>query len=375
MDAYINRNTPDLVSRWVEACQVEVNTLQRNDVSPQGLKLPVAEDGGKYECGLYAVESLRLPECAETVWNPLGTEQVKLMVPVSFDVSFFQRPLIRQKENPEIIQYLEQTWQIQSWMKTRSVINIFGRFPAFPEEIQFLADERFRNIPCSNLRISARLNEFITFASQYDLRLEATSIACLLETNAATFSMETAAIGTNKASDSPPLFVLAGVLLQLKIFLARVRQSASEGGISHAKTHISVRKLHTAESLFDKLKEDNGTRMDRSEKTPAQQNAFLAHCLAGAFPEYVAYQVGDNWYATGVRVRGAAAPQRSPPQQRQEARSLEEKYRWPWDDIPAVDSPLAVVLQRRLLVRPQEKNIFKKVMRDRSTLQLHSASP
>ena len=106
MAAYIQNNTPDLVSRWVEACLIDVNTLQRSDVSPQELNLPVAEHGGKYECGLYDVAVLRLPECAETVWDPLGTKQVKLMVPVNFDVSFFQRPLVRLKEDPERIQYL-----------------------------------------------------------------------------------------------------------------------------------------------------------------------------------------------------------------------------------------------------------------------------
>ena len=90
------------------------------------------------------------------------------------------------------------------------------------------------------------------------------------------------------------------VLPQLQEFLARVRQAGSQVGNPHTKTHVSVRKLHTAELLFDKLMEGNYTGMDPSEKTPAQQSAYLAHCLAAAFPEYVAYQDGERWFATGL---------------------------------------------------------------------------
>ena len=65
---------------------------------------------------------------------------------------------------------------------------------------------------------------------------------------------------------------------------------------------MNVRRLTTAEAHFEKVSRKLVAGKACPPKMPAQKDAYLAHCLADAVPDYVAYMDVDNkWFATGMR--------------------------------------------------------------------------
>ena len=149
-------------------------------------------------------------------------------------------------------------------------------------------------VPPSSMRISARLAKFFSDATSYNLRLEATALACMLEYEAATFSTVVAFDALDLPSSTPPLVALVRVILNLQRFLIHVQAHPQPD------QKVVIRKLRNAKETFDTLMEScyHGTLV--SQRPHAEQSDMLAQLLAQAIPEYVAFLCDDKWSASGT---------------------------------------------------------------------------
>ena len=121
-----------------------------------------------------------------------GYKQCRLILPVDIDVTFFQRPPHFTKVNRDSVQYVEQYWEIYRWLHEGSAKWIFEDLPRLDPPMLYLAKQRLGRTPHTLLLISARFAKFINDAIAHGLQKEATALACILEHNAATFSIDVA---------------------------------------------------------------------------------------------------------------------------------------------------------------------------------------
>ena len=302
MYVYLMEHALEIIFNWVLSCHNANPKIERGHRVLESPLLPEIVHNGDIGFRMYEVDQIDLPRNAECVRDLFGCKQCRLMLPVDFDEAFFRRPPHFTKVNRDSVQYVEQYWEIYRWMHEGSAKRIFGKLPRLDPPMLHLAKQRLGMTPHTFLPISARFAQFINDAITHGLQKEATALACILEHNAATFSPEVAIDGTGLHESHPPLLVLSYVLFDVEKFLHQVRQADRQKGKSFVQLHIGVGKLRSAGRLFEKLMEILLPINTRSDRSPAEKSVILAHCLAAAVPEYVAYNHADKWFASGIRL-------------------------------------------------------------------------
>ncbi len=334
-------DTPKLVREWVLKCRRANPDVKRGDPVAERLELPVPPPDQVEKYGLYEI-------------NP---PYMRCSIEVPFEEqTLFERPRPLRIADPYFLGELEPYWEVKHW--TDRMESTLGPLSSkLRRDAVFLANERFRGVAPSDAQISARFMGFVAHAGRYGLGPEALALACLMEHDAVTFSREIAAVGTGEdLLRIPPLVILSHVLHDLDTFLRRARKEAAAKKKSLVDFHLNVRKLRSAAAWFQKVAGSRYSDAKLSNINPMIQEGILAHCLGAAMPEIVAYEVGEHWYAGGMRVRGTMLPADD-----NEPAPLPDDFdSWPWKGMPSLHDLDGTPLRTCVLIGAFERPWAKK---------------
>ena len=122
------------------------------------------------------------------------------------------------------MQTLEKTWAVQQWRESPGGQAIVDAGPALREDLLYVAKIQYRLQVRDWWPISPRLAVFVENALAVDAGIDAVSLACMVETGAASFNPKIADSDISPASD---LLVVARTPREVEEFLNAVRFNAN----------------------------------------------------------------------------------------------------------------------------------------------------
>jgi hypothetical protein len=167
-----------LVQDWVEKCRQVNPDIRRGDTCPLPLILPVENLELYKTLGVYKTDALDLKD-------------FRLAFEVPLRVDIFEKPAWSRRKLP-VVKHLEEVWEVMQWRKTRQARMFEPHSPLRPD-LAFLAKLRYTDLVeqlSPDLKawpMSPLLTSFVQQADLQNVGREALILACLLETEAATF--------------------------------------------------------------------------------------------------------------------------------------------------------------------------------------------
>ncbi len=106
---------------------------------------------------------------------------------------FLQTPQNFVMADPMAMKHIDEWYEIQKFRKTARAKKLFAPFDDLPGNLEYIVNARFHHIKDSRrigLPLSPRLNYFVEKAIKEGVGQEALSLACMLECDACSFSLE-----------------------------------------------------------------------------------------------------------------------------------------------------------------------------------------
>ena len=170
---------------------------------------------GLYECACQAAEvsdasDLNLVHaCPE-----IGTQAVSTLpkpIPVVSDV----------------VKDLGDLWEVKLWRDTPVAMQRFGQFVPLSPNAEYLASLRFHGMPRHEWPLGHRIVAFTSEAAEQGIAYEGLVLACMLESDAATFAPQVGRVPGDTFPDSPLLYFVH-CLADLDDFLHRAHREAAD---------------------------------------------------------------------------------------------------------------------------------------------------